>query len=374
MAEIKNANAKQEERPLTQGVKEYIQFLEDANAGKPVEEEKKEKKKEVELNTVEYHSIKPFRGNGKLGVIVLDNFAHAGKMFFKITIAGKEFIPIGYDTFGNPVISEENFAYYRAMKYLAERKGETLVPKIEFKKKVFCVKTEAYDSIQGIQNATTSLKKFKEVLINRKYAARTGITLNEFIAFEKYILASDGRVYEANNIILKDIDSKEAAARSIYSVDEMEYYESNGNEVHIPDEKDVCAVCGKSFDISDVAFASFTETKEASKVHKNCLCDFVRDMEHQKACEIIDAVYDGRPSSEVVYDDEQDVNWYLFKTNQGTIGIRFKTKVIEIKWFDNFKPFNMKIFDNERVTKYDRGIHAWSKDDAIHYLVMAKKA
>lgn len=48
--------------------------------------------------------------------------------------------------------------------------------------------------------------------------------------------------------------------------------------------------------------------------------------------------------------------------------------MIVIKWHDNFKPFNMKIFADERVTKFDRGIHAWSKDDAIRYLGMAKKA
>lgn len=98
----------------------------------------------------------------------------------------------------------------------------------------------------------------------------------------------------------------------------------------------------------------------------------------KEASQIIDAVYDDKPEVEVRKEwDEEDQKekiWYCYKTNQGTISIRFKNKVIVLEWHNNFKPFSMNIFKDERVTKYDRGIHAWSRDDAIRYLSMAKRA
>ena len=75
---------------------------------------------------------------------------------------------------------------------------------------------------------------------------------------------------------------------------------------------------------------------------------------------------------------KKERTWYLYHTNQGNVAIRFKNKVIEIKWFGNFKPFNLEtLFKDEDVTKKklpdSKVIHAWSMDDAIKYLMMVKK-
>mgnify|MGYP003289893230 FL=1 len=85
-------------------------------------------------------------------------------------------------------------------------------------------------------------------------------------------------------------------------------------------------------------------------------------------------------SFDKMYDEEdkKEKVWYLYHTKQGDVAIRFKNKVIEIKWFGNFKPFKLeKLFEDEDVTKRRledaKVIHAWSVDDAIRYLSMVKK-
>ena len=325
----------------------------------------------------ELHSIKPFRG-GDLGIIRLDNLAHPDKKSIKITIGGEEFKPIGFDTYGHPIISKENFAYYKALKAIAERKGESLVPVIEYERKPFCIRREEYDSIEGIRKALNKLEDFKKLLIMRKQAAFCKMELDTFAVWGTYVLASDGHIYSLSEIITNQPSSKK-----VIHIDETEKLTWK-EEVHIPSEEDVCAICGKGFSIRDVSDFEISENEECRKVHKKCMEKSIEAINYAKASKIIDAVYfeDNKPTSEIgeIYDSEDDEmkTCYTYKTKQGTISIYFRTKVTVIVWHDNFKPFNMSIFDNERVTKFDRGIHAWSIDgsidDAIKYLQMAKKA
>ena len=57
--------------------------------------------------------IEPFRNepSTKLGVIRLKHLAWPDKQRIKIMIGDREFKPIGFDTYGHPIISEENYAY-----------------------------------------------------------------------------------------------------------------------------------------------------------------------------------------------------------------------------------------------------------------------
>lgn len=343
----------------------------------------------------ELHSIKPFRG-GNLGVIRLNHLAFPDRRKMKIYIGSKQFSPVGFDTYGHPVISADNFRYYKALKAITERKGESLVPIVEYEPRVFCIKDECYDSEKAVEEALQShvtddmkeeemileyentLKKFKNLLINRKHAAFCGKTIDAFIVMDHYFLGDDGRIYECDNVMQPiELDDKgELIHKKVLKASEAADYEV-GKEIHIPDGEEVCAICGRKFSILDVEDFSISETPECEKVHNSCYQSFLEAIQHETASQIIDAVYDGKPESFVQNDeDEEDgeVTWFVYRTNQGTIRIRFKRKVIVIEWFDNFKPFNMKIFAEERVTKFDRGIHAWSKDDAIRYLAMAKKA
>ncbi len=315
----------------------------------------------------ELHSIKPFRGSSELGIIRLNKLAYPDNERMIITIGQKRIVPIGFDTYGHPILSKTAFQYYKAAKENTERKGESFVPVVEYESKPFCVKREIYDSENGIKEYLKNLATFKKLLICRKQAYFCKQELNAFVVFNKYILASDGRIYCFGN--------EGTFEEEVVQVDENTI--QNKEEVHIPSEEDVCAICGAKFSIDEIKENEVIENKKLQKVHRECYKDFLQSSELQLASQIIDAVYDERPKSEII--EEDDATWYEYKTNQGTIRMKFKTKVIVIEWYNNFKPFNvLSLFCGERVTKYDneeiRGIHAWSKDDAIRYLSMAKKA
>ena len=329
----------------------------------------------------EIHTIRPFRGRkvmdpnkelGSLGIIRLDQLAYPGDM--KIDINGIEINPIAYDTYGHPIVSASNFDYYKALKKNADRRSDTFLTKVTYRPKPFCVKRAIYDSEDAIKKAAIidekkerGLKDLKELLIYRKQAAFCELPLNTYLLYGYILLSNDGHIY-----LVKGIESESVVAQ-IKDEDLI----SKGEEIHVPEDGDVCAVCGKSFILNDVKEGFVSENEKFEKIHQMCHYNFTLEVNQQKASAIVDSVYEG-PSVKIVKEwDEEDQTekvWYVYETCQGTIAIRFKRKVIVIKWFDNFKPFNMALFEAERVTKFDRGIHAWSKDDAIRYLEMAKKA
>lgn len=330
----------------------------------------------------EIHTIRPFRGRkvmdpnkelGSLGIIRLDQLAYPGDM--KIDINGIEINPIAYDTYGHPIVSASNFDYYKALKTNADRRSDTFLTKVTYRPKPFCVKRAIYDSEDAIKKAAIidekkerGLKDLKELLIYRKQAAFCKLPLNTYLLYGYILLSNDGHIY-----LTEGIESESVVAKI-----KDEDFISKGDEIHVPEDGDVCAVCGKSFILNDVKEGFVSENEKFEKIHQMCHYNFTLEVNQQKASAIVDSVYEGNPEVKIVKEwDEEDQTekiWYVYETYQGTIAIRFKRKVIVIKWFDNFKPFNMALFEEERVTKFDRGIHAWSKDDAIRYLEMAKKA
>lgn len=321
----------------------------------------------------EIHTIKPFRGT-KLGIIRLDKLAYPGKT--EITIGGKKIKPIGFDTYGHPIISESNFSYYKALKANTDRKSETFLTEVTYAEMPFSIKREMYDSKEAIREALNekdgSLKDLKEILVYRKKAAFDKQPLKNFVVLDEYVLHSDGHIYW-----LKETDAEATEFEDIVFEIKDENKLVIGKETHLPGEEDVCPICGKNFSITDVEECEIVENSECEKTHKKCLKEFTQEIQMQKASQIIDAVYEDTPEVKIEVeweDDEEYKTWYSYNTTQGTVSICFKTKVISIKWHDDFKPFDMEIFGNENVTKFDRGIHAWSKDNAIRYLAMAKKA
>lgn len=338
----------------------------------------------------ELHSIKKFRV-GNLGIIRLNCLAYPRNITVKL--GDKEFKPVGYDTYGHPVISEENFTYYKALKAIKERQGESLVPEVEYEHEPFVVKRSVYDSAEGISKFETvtieegsfetdtveekMLKTLKNTLICRKRANFAHKPLNTFILFGKYALYEDGHVYMCT-FSLKD---QTVYHKSVLELSEVENFELL-EEVHIPGHEDTCFICGKRFNINDIRNVGTTEDPKCRKVHKKCLSEYIEAVNYQKASKIIDSVYQDYSESEIVreYDEEdrKEKVWYVYHTKQGDVALRFKNKVIEIKWFGNFKPFKLEtLFADEEVTKRRledaKVIHAWDTDDAIRYLSMVKK-
>lgn len=150
-------------------------------------------------------------------------------------------------------------------------------------------------------------------------------------------------------------------------------------QLHIPGPRDKCSICGNKFTINDVKKFATTEDSKCEKVHSECFYDCIVALNYQEACTIVNSVYHEEFSSEIVkeYDEEDDKErlWYKYHTTDGDLGIRFKNRVIELKFFGNFKPFNLEnLFKDEDITKKKlddaKIIHAWGFKYAIKYLSM----
>lgn len=372
----------------------------------------------------ELHSIKEFRGS-KLGILRLNNLANPSKGIV-VRFAGKEFLPISYDTYGHPIVSKQCFEYYKALKGLNEREGESLVPEVEYEPQYFVVRRDVYDSKEAFESIEMlpeeeQLNRLKEILIYRKKAHFTGKELKTYILYGKYALYEDGHVYictfdekedNQKNVIRNVFEvmnqrvfckmrtkfsrtntasclgqSSEMSKPIVQDLSEVSNFELLRDkktekliELHIPGAKDKCAICGKKFKISDVKEFAITENAECAKVHSSCLYDCTIAENYLEASKIIDNVYSEIPPSEIIKEineDGKEMVWYKYHTRDGDIGIRFKNKVREIKFFGNFKPFNLELlFKDVDVTKrrlFDaKIIHAWSKEAAIKYLMMVE--
>ena len=339
-------------------------------------------------------NITNLRGS-KLGVIRLSNLAYPREKDFEIKIGNLEVIPVGFDTYGHPVISEEQFEIYQNMKASKERENKTLKVEVSYNRMPFCVKTELFDTVEGIESAIKkstadgNLKEFKEMLVRRKQYAFTGQLLHDFVIFGKYFLAKNGRVYNVKNVHYKDIPyetemQERPDLRDTVATEELAGIEII-TETHLPNVGERCAICGKELTLKDIANGAFEENDLAEKGHIECFAYYNDSVNWQKANSMIDAVYD-KPATEEFFEivDEdgvvKEVKRYLYHTEDGDVSIRFKTKVIEIKWHGKFKPFDFeKIFENETSTKEinedgSKVIHAWSRDKVIDYLLRAKFA
>lgn len=328
---------------------------------------------------VELHSIKKFRGTN-LGIIRLNNLAKTEGI--KIKIGDEYVVPVSYDTYGHPIISEQSFNYYRALKAIKERQYESLVPEVKYEEEYFSIGRNCYDSKEAFEKLSKlkeedQLSELKKILIYRKKAHFIGKELNTYILYGRYAIYKDGHIYMCSYDELSE-DYDYETVMDLSEVKNLKLLE----EVHIPGAKDRCAICGKKFHINEIKSFSTTENEKGDKVHTDCLKKCTEAVNYQRASRIVDTVYINNPSAEIIreYDKKEGTEkvWYKYHTVQGDVGIRFKKKVIEIRWFGNFKPFNLEIlFKDEDVTKRkledSKVIHAWSSSDAIKYLMKVEK-
>lgn len=327
----------------------------------------------------EFHSIKPFRGEGGLGIIRLNNLAIPGTA--KIQFNEMEFKPIGFDTYGHPIISSGVFSYYKALKLLAERRGESLVPIVEYQRRPFCISSSYYDSREEIEKIVEynekgnkedeKLKKFKQLLVNRKIKAFQGGELNLFVVYGIYVLAKDGHVYLVDELKTKDLQKLQKQVLEEDDIETLKY----SKEIHLPDHNDACNICGAIFTIDNVKNGNIAEDKDCNKVHIECLKKFEIAIEHKEASTIIDAVYAEHPESIPIVDSKDGTRMYEFSTSHGKITISFKEHGrIQIKWGEEFVPFDLTGFGYPESVNQTHTVIAKSRDHAINLLIGVKNS
>jgi len=330
------------------------------------------------------------------GYIELDHIIDPKSL--KVYLGNQRLYPENFDAFGHPIFSTQvvNMYTWKAEQASRYNKENKLYLRVTYRTREYKPHRADCDIRPGIESSLRDIKSFNEMLTARKFlASKHNLELNEFVVLGKYILDSFGQVLTIKNLIgpgtsemvcLKEDFVQKNEFRAVYGA-------------LIPKPEDVCSCCGKKFSMNDIKNELF-EFLDGRIVHESC----AKEYEHYQVIDkltrlLVDVVYEDKPKYDELPNgyckDEccKHKPWLLFHTVNGDVEIGFRKRVISIEWKDNFKPFDMAIFNGEQVTKWTangsfngdikpdttpktgcRGIHAWSLKEAIKYLEIVKKA
>lgn len=332
------------------------------------------------------------------GSIKLKHLANPETM--KITLCGETIIPESFNVYGEPIFSKEMAMLYHWKQEQIRRNPKTtdfcLEAEISYEEQEFTIPRKMFDVVRGIEISLRSLSAFKEMLNNRRlWHKATGNYLNEFVVFGRYKLDIFGQVLE-----LKDVHF--IGKTYIPDVCELRYFDliadsySATYSIYVPEEDTSCPCCGKKFTIEDLRNTAFGLTNGKIS-HDSCRKNYYHNEEIDKMTRnLVDLVYEEKPKFDLVsntYNNfEAHIPWFLFHTPDGDILIGSRGGDIFIEWQENFKPFDMSIFNDEEVKKWcssgdiynpveegttpnngKRGIHAPSIQKAYEYLKKVKK-
>lgn len=304
----------------------------------------------------------------------------------EITLEGETIIPERFNIYGEPIFSEEMTMLYEWKQDQIRRNPETKNFNLEFdisyELQDFTVSRDEFDTVEGISKSLTNLGTFRDMLNNRrlwrKYTEEK-IYLNEFVVFGRYKLDVFGQVLTITSENIPDLP--EVCTLDYFNSKVPQY--SASFTTYIPDEGSCCPCCGKKFTIDDLRSTVFDLTNGKIS-HDSCRRNYYHNKEIDKISRcLVDLVYDENPKFDLLsngYCNREcctHIPWFMFHTSDGDIKIGWRKRVISIEWQENFKPFNMEIFDDENVTKWGntgvRGIHAWGTDKAYEYLKKVKE-
>ena len=335
--------------------------------------------------------------NNLWGQISLKYLANPKTM--EITCQGEPLIPERFNIYGEPIFSEETAMLYtwkgRELSRNDKNSSSFLPVEVHYEKQEFTTSWTEFDTVQGIENSLRSLTAFHEMLNNRRlWHKAKNKYLKEFVVLGRYYLDIFGQVL---TITKADITSK--VVPKVCSLDDFKrllsedgYFSSSFSSL-IPRKGDVCPCCGKKFTMTDLRKGTSFDLVNGKIAHETCKKNYYHHREIDKISRcLVDLVYDEKPKFDLLpngyWPDCDYIPWFLFHTSDGDILIGWRKRVISIEWQENFKPFDMAIFNSENVTKWcgdagisykriragtlptcaKRGIHAWGTEKAIEYL------
>ena len=342
-------------------------------------------------------TITPY-GNGQNMYGILKLSFPANPSTVKVTYMGMPVYPERFSLAGSPIFSEEMtnlylWKDYQRLNHDPNDNYDSTIFDVMYEKMEFDIPKSEFDSIDGIRKSLKSLSVFHKMLNNRKlwFLNNKEKKLKEFVVFGKYLLDSLGQIS-----LIKYFDCE----YTMPDVCTLEYFKENVKTFGatyrppIPESNTACPCCGKKFSISDLKKTTFGLVN-GKVAHESCQKTYY----HSKSINdmtslLMDLVYKDCPDFDLLPNGycNQDccshLPWFRFHTSDGDIIIGWRKRVISIEWQENFKPFDMDIFNGENVTKWcenfshiptsinhgmltttgKRGIHAWGREKAIKYL------
>ena len=318
-----------------------------------------------------------FDGN-TVGYIPLENLAKPETV--KVTVLGEEITPDYFNDSGSPVFTKEQMNLYdfKADKLRRQDDSFRLMAKISYEPATFDVPTESFNSISGIKKNIKSLSSLNKMLKNRRlfYRADPDNELEEFMLFGFYYLNSCGGIMSIDKTYTDTwIPGKDVESYSDFHNRNKGYTLSD--EYVIPPNGKKCPCCMKAFTIDDVKNNPCVKVRSTGTYyHETCWRDYRKQKEiYMFTCNLMDMIYKKTDYTFELLPNGycnrrccSHIPWFKFHTIDGDIIIGWRKRVISIEWQENYKPFDMKLFSKEDVTKWNRGIHAWGENKAYEYL------
>ena len=302
-----------------------------------------------------------------------------------VFLCGERLYPEKFNVFGEPIFTKEVCDLFEWKERALERihgKDFRLTAVVTYDGSKVHISPHEVNSLNGVKCRIQDLKSLNKLLKDRRIYNRLGVgSLNKYVIFGRYRLDECGEVwtlaeqYEVTGIPLICTEDEFHEAYNKVKPDTWVLWKCGCD---IPDEDESCPWCTKKFTIDDVKNGRFG-TINGKVAHLQC----VKQYEHER--EIDKIIYQ---IMELIYEDGLTFDllpngycnqpcyahkpWFLCHTPDGDIKIGWRKRVISIEWKENFKPFDMSIFDSENVTKWERGIHAWGKNKAYEYIKKVK--
>lgn len=240
---------------------------------------------------------------------------------------------------------------------------------------------EIFNTLEGISNYVQDLKSLNEIIEAR---SNYNSELKSFVFNKIVILDSFGQAF-----ILEDMDIKNDAFYKLDKVVTLDMFNSiqkrysfGGKYVPLFTEK--CDQCGETYTLEDLPYLSATWYSR-KLMHNGCIGHYYYETERAIFENILKKVYPNQDyalkgiKTEYIYDDKTRHNrpWFKVQTPDGEILIGKRKRVFHIEWKDSYKLFS-ETFESEDVTKEfnekERYIHAYSIDNAVKYLTLAKNS
>lgn len=251
-----------------------------------------------------------------------------------------------------------------------------LKTEIEYETAEYEINQEEYDSIKGLKKNITDLKSLDKINTMRNIARnKLDQELHEFVICGTLLLDSFGQIsklsYNDKREYFGDVEKFEVFKKKIKTF-------SYGN-TQLPDQNSVCEHCGRKWMLKNIKDSIYDG---ADFYHIDCLKYDMYEHAKKEFDFILSSVfkkYSMNAISNEYGSEDYRGPWFIAETENGTIKIGWRKRVICIQWLENYEQFSFT-GEKEDVTKHfselsqERYIHAYTCKKAIEYLSSAKRS
>lgn len=291
-------------------------------------------------------------------------------------LMGMRWIPFTkYDIYGAPVLPHALIQTLLKEKEFNEALGIPYTIQVRYKQAIPAFNSSIFTnqdyinfklrSISGLLEYFSEIKKYKKAYPNYS-------DFGEFVLYGKFFVDNRGNVMA--------LDKRYNVPDELITMAEFKKLYHSYEFLPFPVESMIssplrCPYCSQEFTLNDILQDNLYWQSEEGITHRDCQDHFY---ELENKADLFSIIhYSGWDASNYTeIPNEYGCNceicknrpWFIFHTSNGDIKIGWRKRVISIEFMEGFTEFPMSIFEDEDVTKWEKGIHAWNKEKAIDYL------